>query len=71
MWVGREITGWKARKTLWNKSTVITLYTLLASAPNTEHALFTVTLGPETPEGEIETAAMTYMMLLNLQRKEK
>jgi phosphoenolpyruvate carboxylase len=67
-WEGREITRWKSRKSLWNKSTIVSLCTTLPTGA--VHPLFTLELPmTRTPE-EVAQAASTYMMLLNLQRKE-
>ena len=66
-WSGREITGYTIRKTLWNKTALVKFYVDLSSSPN-KLPIFSLQLALPMPDEDIDTAAQTYMMLLNLRR---
>lgn len=67
-WTGREIQGWKVRKSLWNKMLTVSFYVALTSTPQ-GLAVFTLSLTPPLTDEEIELAANTYMTLLNMARE--
>jgi hypothetical protein len=68
-WVGREITGWSKRTSLWDKMITVSFHIDLTSSLS-KLPMFTLALKPPLTDEEVAMAAETYMMLLNLQRKE-
>ena len=69
-WSGREIVGWKVRPSLWTRCNVVSLLASVPTAPNGMLPLFTVELPSTLTPEETEQSASTYMMLLNIRRKE-
>lgn len=68
-WRGREITGYTMRKTLWNKTALILFYVDMTSTSG-KLPVFSLQLTLPLTDAEIDTAAQTYMTLLNLRRTE-
>jgi hypothetical protein len=68
-WSGREITGYTVRRTLWNKTALVKFYVDMSSTPN-KLPIFSLQLALPMADEDIENAAQTYMMLLNMRRVE-
>lgn len=68
-WTGREITGYTVRKTLWNKTALIKFYVDMSSTSG-KLPIFSLQLALPLTDEEITNAADTYMMLLNLRRRD-
>lgn len=66
-WSGREITGYTVRKTLWNKTALIKFYVDMNSSEQ-KLPIFSLQLALPMDDADIENAAQTYMMILNLRR---
>ena len=66
-WIGRELTGWTKRVSLWDKMITVTFYCELTSSAG-RLPQFTLALKPPLSDEEITNAADTYMMLLNMVR---
>lgn len=65
-WAGRELTWSKPRYSLWDKSIVLSLG--WSSTDGEDYMEFTVKLQPPMTKEEIDNAAFTYMMALNMRR---
>ena len=68
-WHGRALTSWSSRKSLWVRGIVISFYVEMNTI-SVKLPTFTLTLSDGTTPEEVTTAAETYMMLLNLRRKD-
>lgn len=66
-WSGREITGYTIRKTLWNKTALVKFYVDM-SISEKKLPIFSLQLALPMDDEDIENAAQTYMMILNLRR---
>lgn len=68
-WLGRELVGWSKRFSNWDKMITVSFYVELSSNM-AKLPTFTLSLKPPLTDDEVARAADTYMMLLNLARKE-
>lgn len=66
-WSGREITGYAVRKTLWNKTALVKFHVDMADGRR-KLPIFSLQLALPMTDEDIDNAAQTYMMLLNLRR---
>jgi hypothetical protein len=69
-WTGREITFWTKRVSLWDKAIKVSFNARLSSEASAYLPLFYLTLDPALSEADVALAADSYMMMLNLRRKE-
>lgn len=69
-WRGREIADFVIKKSLWTKGYTVLFYIETSSGmPNRLHT-FTLWLDEALPREDVESAAMAYMMALNMRRIE-
>lgn len=68
-WHGRELTSWTPRKSVWGHVVIVQFYVEL-SVGSARLPTFSLTLKQPITDAEIADAANTYIMLLNLRRKD-
>lgn len=66
-WSGREITGYTIRKTLWNKTALVRFHVDMSTSAR-KLPVFSLQLALPMTDEDIDNAAQTYMMLLNMRR---
>ena len=68
MWYGRELDGYRVRKSLWDKTALITFYCTVQTMSPKEMPAFTLRLKLPLTDEEIATTADSYLMILNMRR---